>query len=120
MVRDVFHNCGSYLPNLGGDWNAQTFVTSDCSYGIKDLTQWDGLTTENVTLPNLPALHRQMQASSDIAHINQVQHEIEVELNATVEKMPQHQGRRREISIVRADGHCGIGDHHGKSGRCGR
>jgi hypothetical protein len=92
-----------------------SFAPTDRSHDVEQSSQRDMLAAQNITLPDLPALHGEAQTHSDIAYVDQIQDEFKVDLHTPASEMLQHEGRRREISVVRPDRHGRIGDHHGKS-----
>src|ERR1700677_2787592 len=103
MIREEFHHRRGRLRDHWRNLKAQRFASAECVYRVEQPTQRDSFAAKNVTMAALPVVHGSHKTNRDIAHVNEVQHEIEVYLNAVVEKMPQHQGRRREISVMRSN-----------------
>src|SRR3974377_1320411 len=98
MVGDKFEYCGGCLRHDGRDWNADRPAAADNADDSEKLFQRDIFTTENVALTGLRAFHGKKQTHCDIADVDKVHDEIQVDLNTSAKKILQHQGRRREIS----------------------
>src|ERR1700685_1692079 len=94
-------------------------TAADCGYHLQNSLHRDAFATKHVAMSNLSALHRENKARCDIPHVDQVHNKIEIQMNAPVEEMPKHRGRRSEVLIMRPDGHRGCTNHHRKTG-CSR
>ena len=68
-------------------------------------------------MSGLSALHGKDQPGGNIAHIDEVHDEIEIQLQPRAEEMPEHRRRRRHIMVMRPDRHGGAANHDRKSGR---
>ena len=55
------------------------------------------------------------EAGGYIAHVDEIDDEIEIQMEPPVKKMLEHRGRRRQIVIVRPDRHRRRTDHHRKT-----
>ena len=66
--------------------------------------------------PTLSAFHGKNEPRRNIAHVDEVHDEIEIQLNAPAEKVPEHRRRRSEVVIMRSDRHCRSANHHRKTG----
>ena len=66
-------------------------------------------------MTRLAALHRQNQAGRDIADVDKVHDEIEIQLKPPAEKVPEHRCRRGKIVIMRSDRHRRCADHDRKT-----
>ena len=51
----------------------------------------------------------------DVAHVNEVDDEIQIQVQTSVNKVLEHRGRRRQIVIMRSDRHCRCADNQRKS-----
>jgi hypothetical protein len=67
--------------------------------------QRDAFAPENVAMSNLPALHRKNQARPDIAHVDEVHDEIEIQVKTPAKEVPEHRCRRSKVVIVCSDWH---------------
>ena len=94
----------------------QIAAAADRRHQPKNLLQRDTFAAENVAMSNLPAFHRENQARRDIAHVDEVDDEIEIQLKSPAEKMPEHRRRRRKIVIMKSDRHRRSADDHRKTG----
>ena len=75
--------------------------------------QRHAVAAKQIALPDPALFHRKDKPDGDVAYIDEVDDEIEIDLEAPVaEKMLQHGGRRREIVIVRTDRHRRAADDH--------
>jgi hypothetical protein len=70
-------------------------------------------------MSSLSVLHGKDQPFGGVAHIDEVHDKIKMQLKASLEKIPEHCRRRRNVVIVRPDRHGGTADHHRIPG-CGR
>ena len=74
------------------------------------------IATKNVAVPDPAFFHRKDKANGDIAHIDEIHHEIEIHLHGPdAKKVLQHGGWRREIVVVRADRHGGAAERSRES-----
>ena len=67
-------------------------------------------------MPDLPTFHRQNEACGDIAHVNKVDDEIEIQLKTPAKKVPEHRDRWRQVVIMRPNWHGRTRNDHRKSG----
>src|SRR5215813_14766099 len=99
MIGDKFQYCGGGLRHYSRNWNAHRAAAADHANDGEDFFFYNAATTENVALPGLPAFHGKKQPHCDIADVDKVHDEIQVDLNTSAKKILQHQGRRREIPV---------------------
>ncbi len=70
-------------------------------------------------MADLSAFHGEDQARCDVAHVDEIHDEIEIELKTLAEKTPDHCRRRCKVMVVRSDRHCWTADNNWKAGRGG-
>ena len=68
-------------------------------------------------MSSLSAFHGKDQPFGDIANIDEVHGEIEIQLKTAAEKMAEHRHRRSDIVVIGPDGHRRTGNNHRISGR---
>ena len=66
-------------------------------------------------MPGSPAFHRENQARRDIADVDEIHDEIEIQVQTSAKKMPKHRGRRSEIVVMRSDWHRRCADDQRKT-----
>ena len=76
------------------DRNPQTATAADLGHVLEKFFEGDAFPTQDVSLSDLSPLHGKDETSCDIAHIHQIQNEIEIELKTLSQKMPKHRCRR--------------------------
>src|SRR5450755_3196352 len=116
MIGDEFHHGGGGFRDPGGDRNEEITAAAVFCHDAKYLLQRDAFAAENVAMPNLPTLHGQYQAGCDVAHVDKVHDEIEIQVKTPVEKMLEHRDGRSEVMIVKPDGHGRRADDDRKAG----
>src|SRR4029079_5322710 len=61
--------------------------------------------TEDIPTADLSALHGKDQSRCDVAHVDEIQDEIEIELKALAEETREHGRWRRKVMVMRSDRH---------------
>src|SRR4029079_3933624 len=85
---------------------------------LEKLCERNTFATENIPLADLSAFHGEDQARCDVAHVDEIQNEIEIKLKTLAEKTPDHRRWRCKVVVMRSDRHCWAADNHRKAG-CG-
>ena len=116
MVGDQFQHGGGGFRDSGRDRNQEMTAAAIFRDQAQHLLQRDAFAAENIAMPDLPPLHGKHQARRDVAHVDQIDNEIEIQLQTLVEKMPEHGDRRRQVMIVRPDRHGRRADDDRKTG----
>ncbi len=119
VIGDELHQGSGYSRGVAGNRNQQAAAAADLCHQLKNLFQRDAFTAENVAMSRPPTFHGQNQPRRGIAHVDEVDDEIEIQLKALAEKVPEHGRRRSEVVIMRSDRHRRTADDHRKTGRRG-
>src|SRR6516164_9636022 len=115
MIGDEFEHCGGCLRHDDRNWNADRPAAADNADDGEKLFYTDISATENVALAGLPAFHCKKQTHCDVADVDKVHDEIQINLNPSPQKILQHKSRRRETPVVWSDRHRRISNDHGKA-----
>ena len=94
-------------------------AAADRRHKPKNCPERDAFAAENVAMPNTSAVHGKNKARRHIANIDQVHHEIEIQLNTPANEVAEHGRRRSEATIMRSNRHCRSANHH-RQARCRR
>src|SRR5215471_10996814 len=73
---EFYHGCRE-LRESAWNRNKQLATAADGRHQGKNLPERNGVAAENVAVPHPPLFHRQNESERDIAHIDQVDNEIE-------------------------------------------
>ena len=119
MIGHELQYSSSHLGEPPRNGDAQAITAADRGYIFEKLFEGNAFAAENVSMADLSAFHGKDQARCDVAHVDEIQDEIEIELKALAEKMPEHRCRRCKVMVVRPDRHCRAADDHRKTRRGG-
>src|SRR5271166_3287180 len=94
VIGDEFQHRGSLFRQPSGNRQQEIAPVADVSHKPEKLLQRDTLAAENVAMSRLSALHSKNKAGCDIAHVDEIDGEIEVQVKPPAKEMPDHRGRR--------------------------
>ena len=87
VICDEFQHCSGNFGNSAANLKAASAAATDRFHEFENLCQLDGFAAQDIAMSGLSAFHRQNQPFGDIAHIDEVNGEIEIQLKTTIEKM---------------------------------
>src|SRR5205814_2329582 len=104
VVGDELQRCRGGFRDLAGNRNTKNTAAAIRCHEVKDILQSDTFAAKNVAMSDLPAFHGQDQARCNVAHVDQVDDEIKIQLKAPIEKVPENRYRGVKVVMVRSDG----------------
>lgn len=86
VIGDKLQHCCDHFRNSAGNRYVEIAAAADHRHKPKNFAQRDTFAAENVAMSNLSAFHGQNQPCRDIAHIDEVYNEIEIQLKTRLRK----------------------------------
>ena len=80
VIGHKFQYSSSYLSEPPRNGNPQAIATADRGYMFEKLFEWNAFAAKNVPIADLSAFHGKDQARCDVAHVDEIQYEIEIKL----------------------------------------
>ena len=80
VIGHELHYSSSHLGKLPRNGNAKAIAAADRGHILEKLFERNTFATENIPLADLSAFHGEDQARCDVAHVDEIQNEIEIKL----------------------------------------
>ena len=80
MIGNEFQYRAGCFSYGAGNSNAPATATADLCYELENLLELNALASENIAMSELSPFHGKDQSRGNIAHVNEVHDEIQIEL----------------------------------------
>jgi UDP-2,3-diacylglucosamine pyrophosphatase LpxH len=116
VISDQLQQAGNPFRHYAIYRQVEIAAASDRRQTLQNALKRDTFAAENVAMSNLSAFHGKNEPPRNITHIDEVHHEIEVQLDTPAKEAAKHRRRRSQVVIMRSYRHCRSANYHRETG----